>query len=207
MDSPRSTIDIPINDTWLSHLENISGSIKDLGGSGVELVEISILKVIDNTYWEGSDWDANETWLSSTGLDKWFYNTSNVNWLTDIQYKIRTRGIDHVGNLEFPGAEISFWYDDKPPEISISINDGDLYTSSTTAVLSLSSEDSGSGTAQMAFSVDNSTWTEWDSFFNIKPFKLSNNDGEKFVYFKVRDNVGNTAEPVFDTIIFFCLSF
>lgn len=200
-DSPRSTIDIPINDTWLSHLENISGSTKDLGGSGIELVEISILKVIDNTYWDSSDWDTNETWLSSTGLEEWFYNTSNVNWSTDIQYKIRVRGIDYVGNLEFPGAEISFWYDNKPPVISISINNGDLYTSSKTAVLSLTSEDSGSGTAQMAFSVDNSTWSVWDSFFSIKPFKLSNNDGEKSVYFRVNDNVGNIAEPVFDTII------
>jgi hypothetical protein len=53
----------------------------------------------------------------------------------------------------------------------------------------------------MAFSVDNSTWSAWDSFFSIKPFKLSNNDGEKSVYFRVNDNVGNTAEPVFDTII------
>jgi hypothetical protein len=67
--------------------------------------------------------------------------------------------------------------------------------------LSLDAEEFGSGISAMAFSVDGQVWSNWQPFNNTKSFYLSGGDGEKSIYFKVRDIAGNIAQPVYDSII------
>jgi len=52
----------------------------------------------------------------------------------------------------------------------------------------------------MAFSSDGDTWDDWEPYSENKTYILSAGDGLKTVYFIVKDKVGNTAAPVFDTI-------
>ena len=200
-DKPLSRVDVPINNTYLNDLNNISGVAIDTGGSGIDEVEITIMQYSTNVYWNGIDWDLDESWLTATGTNVWTYNASDVPWVTDTYYIIRSRSADKVGNTEIPGTGITIMYDNKPPDLLISINNDDEYTSSTTVILSLQSEDSGSGTSQMEFSTDGILWSGWETFDITRSFDLSANDGEKIVYFKARDRAGNTAKPVFDSII------
>jgi hypothetical protein len=58
-----------------------------------------------------------------------------------------------------------------------------------------------SGLGQISFSFDGETWTNWKAFINEKQITLLPGDGEKTVYFRVKDNAGNVAEPVSATIL------
>ena len=202
MDSPLSFIDTPINDTWLNNLDAILGSCMDIGDSGIDRVEISIKSMRDHNYWYGAAWKLGERWLNTSGKDQWFFDTSNIQWSTGDTYIIRSRGMDITGNLECPGAERNFMFDDQPPEhLSILINNGAEYSNSPETTLSLHSEDLGSGIYQMSFSTDGAFWTDWEPYSTTKPYNLTGVDGEKFIHFKVQDFAGNIAEPVIATIV------
>ncbi len=201
MERPCSNIDIPIDNTFLNNLNLISGSAYDLGGAGVYTVEISIKQTNNTGYWDGIGWSSGKRWRSVSGTNEWSDNVSCVKWVTDTNYTIYSRAIDNVGNIELPGIGKTFMYDNKPPEGSISINAGDKFTKTSEVVLFIHAEDSGSGIDQIAFSDDNLTWSSWEPFIRQRSFTLPPEDGEKTVYFKVKDLAGNIAEPVFDTII------
>jgi parallel beta-helix repeat protein len=88
-----------------------------------------------------------------------------------------------------------------PTNLSVSVNDNTEYTNSINVNLSVSAEDMGSGLYLMAFSTDGTTWSDWEYFSVIRSYILSGAEGEKTIYYRVKDKAGNTAEPVFDTII------
>jgi hypothetical protein len=201
MTRPISTIEYPINNSYLNNLVLISGVASDIGGSGLLGVEICIKETKNELYWDGQAWISAETWRLILGGPEWMFDANNVSWTTDTYYSIRSRAIDNVGNVEVPRFGNTFMYDIMPPTLSMSINSGDEFTRHSNVILSLDSEDTGSGVSEMAFSNDGSTWFDWETFNNTRSFNLPAGDGEKTVYFKVSDRAGNTAEPVSDSII------
>jgi hypothetical protein len=82
----------------------------------------------------------------------------------------------------------------------ITINSGG-YTNSRAVVLNLSCTDSGSGCAWMRFSSDNSTWSAWEPFGNLKNWVLSSGDGPKNLYVQFADACGNVSVTYGDTIV------
>jgi hypothetical protein len=209
---PTSNVVKPVDNTWLNSLRSISGNALDIGGSGVDKVEITISCIKDanlfdsgpkeNDYWDGSAWGAKKTWLSTKGDNIWSLNSTLIKWATGDYYNVRSRAIDATGNAETYGDGITFMYDAKPPEpISIFINNGDEYTNSNTASLALSADDSGSGVAEMAFSNDGFIWSDWEEFNTSREVDMQLGDGEKTISYRVRDHTGNIADSVFDTII------
>jgi len=82
-----------------------------------------------------------------------------------------------------------------PYALSILINDGLTITNSTNVTLKLYALDNTSGLDQMAFSTDGKTWGEWIDFSNLKLFTLPSGDGDKIIYFKVKDSAGNIGGP------------
>ncbi|MCK5561977.1 MAG: hypothetical protein KAJ51_15365, partial [Thermoplasmata archaeon] len=201
-DDPISTIENPKNNSWLNHLNIISGSANDPGGSGIDRAEICIKNINFGTYWDGKSWVETIKWVTASQTETWSYNTSNIKWSTDTEYYVNSRASDKVGNKEFPGPKNIFRFDYEPPEqLSILINDGAEYTNSTQVRLSLHAEDYLSGINQMAFSTNNIKWSVWELFNTTKSFTLLAGDGKKTIYFKVRDYANNTAVPISDSII------
>lgn len=202
MEDPWSVIEGPINDTYLNRLDNISGRAGDSSGSGISEVEISINRLSDNTYWDGNGWNINEAWLTVTGTELWYYNTTTIEWLSDVHYLLSSQAIDSVNNIETPRTGITFMYDNRPPEeLTIKINNDDEFTNSNSVSLTLHSIDLGAGISNMAFSIDNIVWSPWEPFNTAKTYFISNVEGAKKIYFKVDDKIGNIAQPVFDIII------
>jgi hypothetical protein len=201
-ENPNSTIFEPNNDVWLNSLESISGSCLDIGGSGIDTVEICITCVTEYSCWSGTQWGAQETWVTAAGDSQWQYNSSTILWTTGYQYAIQSRGIDKTGNIEIPMAETTFYYDSQPPEnLAILINNDEEYTTTTSVTLSVTAEDTASGISKVSYSTDGSEWLDWEPYNIIRYLDLPLGDGEKSVYFNAQDNTGNIAEPVFDTII------
>ncbi|WP_455392613.1 Kelch repeat-containing protein [[Eubacterium] cellulosolvens] len=194
LEEPTSLFKNLKNNGWLNELDNISGSAMDIGGSEVDGVEIRIKQINDNKYWYGSDWITTENWLKTIGSNQWAYDAKNVQWSNGNQYIISPRAIDKAGNIEDPKAEFSFMFDDLAPEnSSIIINDDFNYTKSTSIMLTLASEDILSGIDDMSFSLNGKTWSTWEAFNNTRSFELFGPDGEKKIYFKVRDHANNSA--------------
>jgi hypothetical protein len=87
-----------------------------------------------------------------------------------------------------------------PKAISILINNGANETENTLVTLSLSAYDESGEVDQITFSTDGETWTNWEDFQVIKEFILPEGDGEKSIYFKVKDKAGNIGEPISTSI-------
>jgi uncharacterized membrane protein len=200
-DRPMSTIETPVDNSYLNQFDNISGMALDPGGVGIDIVHLSIKRTSDDMYWNGIMWIMTQFWLTATGSEIWYYDASNVKWSTDTQYVIQSRATDIGGNIEHPSFGHTFMYDTEPPtELVLSINDGNEYTGTTSVKLSLFGEDSGSGIEQMAFSSDSLTWTDWEPYNTSRSYEIPNVEGEYTVYYKTQDRAGNTADPVYSTI-------
>ncbi|WP_455391977.1 Kelch repeat-containing protein [[Eubacterium] cellulosolvens] len=212
MDGPNSHVDFPMNQVWLNKLNLIIGHSMDISGSGVNKAEVSIKCIKDsnpwdgvekvNSYWDGTTWRAKEAWLDAIGADQWEYNTSTIPWSTGNEYLIRARALDNAENMEKPSGGISFLFDSTPPVAeSIYINSGEPYTNLNTVTLSLTAQDKGSGVAAISFSTDNLEWSKWEPFNTTREIKLPAGDGEKTIFFRVRDYAGNIGNPASNTIV------
>jgi len=85
------------------------------------------------------------------------------------------------------------------PICSLSINDGDSYTSSPNVTLSI--QDPGALDCQMRFGNDGVTWTEWESCSTSQSWVLPGSDGTKTVYMQVMDALDDTTECSDDIIL------
>ena len=74
-------------------------------------------------------------------------------------------------------------------------------TSSASATLSLTYSDATSGVSQVRYSNDGAWDTEvWESPAATKAWTLMSGDGEKTVYYQIKDNAGMLSSTYSDTI-------
>ena len=115
-------------------------------------------------------------------------------WLTD--------GAGNVNQNNRSSATL--YYDATPPTGTISINSGAEITDSTSVTLTLSATDAysemGLG-AQMKFSNDNQSWSTPEPYATTKQWTLTEGEGIKTVYVKLKDVAGSwSEEEISDTI-------
>ena len=200
--TPISEITFPINNSLLNNLNFISGNSIDKGGAGLDFIEICIKSNDNNSYWNGLNWITSKNWHHVSGTNFWVYNTSKTPFVTGYHYSINVRGHDGVGNIEISKNITTFKFDNSPPQaINITINNGEDFVSDTNVTLSLKAKDIGFGISDMSFSIDNKKWSIWEDLNDTKSYNLPIGDGEKTIYFKVKDLAGNIGDPIFDTII------
>ena len=91
-----------------------------------------------------------------------------------------------------------------PSGLTLSINDGALYATSTAVKLTIGLSDEVTTGYQMKIwgidGVDEETSASWETFAKTKSVNLTSGDGLKTVHIKVRDDVGNETEEVSDDI-------
>jgi len=129
----------------------------------------------DGTTW--TDWEAYTTPKSWTlppgdGTKTVYYQIKDVAGLVSITYSD------------------TIVLDTTSPSGSITINDGAAYTTTTTVTLTLSATDETSGIAEMRFSNDNVTWSDWEPYTTSKSWTLLTGDGLKGVTVQYKDNAG-----------------
>src|SRR3989337_2082735 len=96
---------------------------------------------------------------------------------------------------------IAIRQDTVPPTGSVMINGDTTATNSASVNLALSCADTGTGYAQMQFSNDDITWSEWEPYASTKAWIMATGDGGKAVYVQLRDVIGNVSESYMDAII------
>lgn len=91
-----------------------------------------------------------------------------------------------------------------PSGLTLSINDGAMYASSTAVKLTIGLDDEVTSGYQMKIwgidGVDSETSASWETFAKTKSVNLTTGDGLKTISIKVRDDVGNETSVVTGTI-------
>ena len=151
--------------------------------SGVYQVRFSNDGVWDTEPWESAS--ASKTWTLTSG-----------DGTKTVYYQIK----DNAGVVSTTYSD-AISLDTSLPQGSIQINNGAAYTNVTTVNLALSATDATSGVAQMRFSNDNVTWSNWETYAISKSWSLQNGDGAKSVIVQYKDNAGLVSITYSDTII------
>jgi len=180
--APTGSITINNNATYTtSTLVTLTLTATD-DTSGVHQVRYSNDGIWDTEPWETPS--PTKTWTLLLG-----------DGTTPVYYQIK----DKAGLISTPYSD-TIILDTAPPIGSIAINDKATYTTTTTVTLTLSATDAASGVAEMRFSNDSLTYTEWQTYASSKPWKLPDGDGVKTAYVQFRDHVG-LISTYSDTII------
>jgi WD40 repeat protein len=119
--------------------------------------------------------------------------------------EVRGETVDKAGNRSATTVRVNI--DKTPPTGSLTINDGAATTGSTQVNLKIQANDPLSGVAEMRFSNDGRTWSDWESFQSTRSWDLtrfggSSSSGPKTVYAQVRDRAGNVSQTFSATIRF-----
>jgi WD40 repeat protein len=119
--------------------------------------------------------------------------------------EVRGEAVDKAGNRSTTTVRVNI--DKTPPTGSLTINDGAATTGSTTVTLKIQANDPLSGVAEMRFSNDGRTWSDWESFSSTRSdWDLAryggsvNQMGPKTVYAQLRDRAGNVSQTFSATI-------
>lgn len=124
--APSSMINVPANLSRINTLASFAGTASD-SGSGVSGITV---QVTDGTQYLRADdaWVATPTWFTpdhASNLYDWWHDTGSVTFQSSSSYAIRSRATDMAGNVENPVSEITFVYDDVPPNGNIAYSSSD----------------------------------------------------------------------------------
>jgi WD40 repeat protein len=119
--------------------------------------------------------------------------------------EVRGEAVDKAGNRSTTTVRVNI--DKTPPTGSLTINDGAATTGSIKVTLKIQANDPLSGVAEMRFSNDGRTWSDWESFSSTRSdWDLAryggsvNQMGPKTVYAQLRDRAGNVSQTFSATI-------
>jgi hypothetical protein len=109
---------------------------------------------------------------------------------------------DNVGNTNYLNhSSTVLKFDETPPQnLLIKINDNNQYTNSEEVMLALSAQDLLSGISEMALGSESGVGSVWQPYNSSQRYELSVGDGNKTIYFQVKDYAGNIAQTS-DSII------
>ncbi len=138
--APIAQTIIPGNISWQGALPFISGTANDpttvAGGvpSDVKKVELSIQRLSDNLYWDGSTgfnqpgiiWSTATLTSIAFSSYSWTYNNINNNyWINNTSYTVGIKATDNVGNVAW-GTTNYFVFDTTPPVCGVVVPNGVL---------------------------------------------------------------------------------
>jgi len=141
---------------------------------------------------------------------RWNGSTWNIETVDSSEYAgshsslaLDSSGYPHIsywdgwnGNLKYAvGTEI-------PPTGSIVINSGDVYTSSAEVTLNLTYSATAASVTEIRLSNDGVWDTEtWEAPAPSKAWSLNSGNGEKTVYYQIKDSAGLVSSTYYDTIV------
>jgi len=122
---PTANIDSPSDGANLTSAETITGTASD--DNSIESVEISI-KNDDGEYYDGSDWQESEQWVSVSGTSDWSYDTTDNGISEDDSYTATVRVTDAAGQTRSYSAgpptpngntlQVDYTVDTTEPDVS-----------------------------------------------------------------------------------------
>lgn len=124
-----------------------------------------------------------------------------------ISYSTITGGRFYVDLSGFTDVEGSFrltvaiGLDSTPPRAVLTVDGGAPATNDLQAAISVAATDDLSGVVDMQFSEDGLSWEAWQSFSPTSQRTLTDGDGQKDLWVRVRDRQGNVSAPAHGSIV------
>ncbi|MCG2827209.1 MAG: PKD domain-containing protein [Thermoplasmatales archaeon] len=189
------------NETWtneaLVNLINLSWD-DGLNGSGVNVMRFSN----NGTNW--SAWFVLATIYNNWNLTDILYGGNDDDGIKTVYFQVRDNVFLNSSSIQ----DTIFLDRVAPVNLTIEINLNATYTNNHIVTLTIDAEDPlpASGLYQMCFSNNNVNWSDWETWsttrtgWNLTAYGGTDADGNKTVYFQVRDNALNVADAVSDTI-------
>lgn len=197
-------VSLPTFDTITLDSENPDGSILIDDGAGYATTQgvtltldatdnigpIAQMRVSEDNTFTGVSFEA-------YGATKSFTLSSGDGTKTVyVEYK------DDAGNVSAVSSDSITLDETNPGSLSITINAGALDTNDRNVDLTLSASDATSGVEDMMISESASfAGAAWEDFSSPTTVALSETNGTKTLYFKVRDAAGNVSATESDTIL------
>ncbi|GAA0357353.1 S-layer homology domain-containing protein [Bacillus horti] len=175
--APLGSVSINGEDEDYTNSGQVTLTLTADDGEGIGEIEMQFSN--DGQSWsEWEDFSPSKAWDLSAG-----------NGQKTVHVKLR----DRLNNERTITTNI--YLDTTPPTGSITINNDETHTNNSQVSLALEADDNdGIGQIEMQLSNDEDTWSEdlWEDFLESKTWNLSDEvDGEKTVYLKLRDGLGN----------------
>lgn len=187
------------SDTIFLDTQKPTGSVLINNGDlfvNTDLVDLKLI-AIDNTEVkemsissDGSTWS---NWQPYTPNNQWKLSSASETGFVYVKFR------DTAGNESLIYSDF-IDLDTTKPTGSITINDNSTFTNNTSVTLSLTTSDP-QGLKDISFSNDNINWIEWEPIATNKQWELPTGDGEKSVFFRIRDMAGNISDVYSDNII------
>jgi len=172
--APTGSIIIKDGDVWSNSTSVMLTLTYGDGTSGVLEVRYSN---------DGNSWTV---WEAAGATRAWIL--VGVDGTKTVYYEVK----DNVGFISQFNDSIIL--DTTAPTGTITINDDDAWTSSTSVSLSLTYNDDTSGVLEVRYSNDGNSWTVWETSGATRGWTLSTGDGIKTVYYEIKDNVGFVSQ-------------
>ncbi len=115
---------------------------------------------------------------------------------------LRLRSVDNVNNLANEWSTgFVLRYDNVPPEVDFTFNEGITRTDQTHVTLNINATDEGSGVVAMRLSPDGQAWLPWEAYTDSRLWIIPGVSRLNWpVYVQVRDGVGLESTVVSRTI-------
>ncbi|UCD07526.1 MAG: hypothetical protein JSW41_00930, partial [Candidatus Aenigmatarchaeota archaeon] len=161
-EDPQSVVTSPADDSIVTASPEIKGTASENGPGEVSKVEVAIMRVVDDVYWDNTitDWDElnpglehwTEVSASSPAYAYWLY-IATPTWTPNYKYTIWSRATDNAvpsGNEEVVTSSNTFHYDPNSPTSSVNVP-VDSYYQSLTQLSGTADDDgtSGSGVVEV----------------------------------------------------------
>ena len=178
--SPTSKILFPKNNTFYNKITTLKGKATDPEiSTGLNKVEISINRLIDDFYWTGQKGIDTEYWLITSGIKKWSYGTSSVIWHSGFKYNIQSRATDNATNIEIPkpGRMITMDFENVTFSNAIPSLTDELTAEDVEVGITIADQISGvnASTIEYILSEDEgNTWTAWEPVIGLENGKSVN---------------------------------
>ncbi|RLC93245.1 MAG: hypothetical protein DRI39_06320, partial [Chloroflexi bacterium] len=111
----------------LNNVADFVNSTLSIGGAAsddvaIDGVQVRIKDSTTNQYWNGTSWQADQTWLGpdthSAAWDTWSYASSSVNFVDGNTYTLGARANDALGRVSAVCTD-AFVFDSTPPTVTI----------------------------------------------------------------------------------------
>ncbi len=101
--APTSKIKQGINALFSSDTTMIKGIAYDYNpGEGVKEVQISIQRLDNYKYWNGTQWTNTKHWIKTDGAENWSFSKELLQFESGKSYILQTKAVDFAGNEEVP---------------------------------------------------------------------------------------------------------
>ena len=188
-------------------VNSISGESDD-AVSGVDSVRITILRMSDNYWWNGtSQWVLNETWLEPNGLEEWSYALNLNNLVNGVSYIVSSKATDLTGNVQTELGRDTLTYDVTNPNAGVVydglVDDLDQDWSSSTTTMSANwsgFQDATSGIAMYEYSIGSTpggtdvlTWTDGGLETSFTESVTLTSGDDYYISVRATDGAGNVS--------------